>query len=436
MSISLSGLGSGFDWQNVIDQLRQAETQRLTPLNTQKQQYSSKLTAWQTLSTKLSAFQTAARGLKDSDDFDVFKAALTSSSSSVSADSLLSVTAGTGAAKGRYDIVISKMARAEKLQSATTYADTSSALNKAGTLTINSKELILDGTESLSTLRTKINALDAGVVASVLRGADGLYRLTLTSETEGAAGIALTDLSGADALFSTTPIQDGADAEFTVDGLLMKSSTNKVTDAIPGLNLTIRGENPAATLSLNVDRDNEAITGKVQKFVDSYNDLVSFVSQQMSYDAATKKTGGPLFGDTTLKNVKSSLQSLFAGSGLGNRGVSIGKDNKLSLDSAKLTSSLDSDFSGTLSALNSVASNIDTNINKFTDYVNGGVTVQQNTIQSAMKTLDKRIASTQDFIDRKMEMSKKQFIALDSALTQMQNMSSYLSTQLASLSSK
>jgi flagellar hook-associated protein 2 len=325
------------------------------------------------------------------------------------------------------------MARAEKLQSAALYDDTSTALNKVGALTINGKELSLDGTESLSTLRDRINALDAGAVASVLHGADGKYRLILTSETEGASGIDLGDLSGADVIFSATALQEGVDAEFTVDGIAMKSSGNTVTDAIPGLTLSIKGESPTSTISLNVDRDNEAVKGKVQKLVDAYNDLAGFFGQQTSYDSANKKTGGPLFGDTTLKSIKSTLQSVWTQAQLGARGVSMGKDNKLTLDADKLASALNTDFSSTLSAFNSVSGNIETSINKFTDYVNGGVTVQQNTIQTAMKNLDKRIATTQEFIDRKMEMLTNQFISLDGALAQMQNTSSWLSTQLSSL---
>ncbi len=432
MGISLSGLGSGFDWQSVVDQLRQVENQKITSLNSQKTQYDNKLSAWKSLSAKLDAFKAAAQGLKDEDDFDLFKTTLTSSTS-VSMDSLLSVTAGSGAARGRYEIVVSRMARAEKLQTASLYDDTSTALNKVGTLTINGRELNLDGTESLSTLRDRINALDAGAVASVLHGADGKYRLILTSETEGEAGISLEDLAGADMIFSTTALQEGADAEFTVDGIPMKSSSNTVTDAIPGLTLSIKGESPSTPVFLSVDRDNDAVKGKIQKLIDAYNDLASFFGQQTSYDSANKKTGGPLFGDTTLKSIKSALQSIWSQAQLGTRGVSIGKDNKLTLDADKLASALNTDFSGTLSAFNSVGETIEVTVNKFTDYVNGGVTVQQNTIQTAMKNLDKRITTTQDFIDRKMELLTNQFISLDGALAQMQNTSSWLSTQLSSL---
>lgn len=436
MGISLSGLGSGFDWKSTVEQLRQVEeSQKLTPLNTQKTKYQDKLSSWQSLSTKLGALQTAVQNLKDTDDFDVFTASLTSSGSSVSADSLMSVTAGGSAAKGRYDIVVSKMARAEKLQSAALYDDTSSALNKAGTLTINGEELVLDGSESLSALRTKINELDAGVTASVLRGADNKYRMILTSETEGEAGIALTDLSGADMLFSATPLQAGVDAAFTVDGISMTSTSNEITDAIPGVTLSLKGEDPTVTLALSMDRDNEAIKEKAQKLVDAYNEVLSFLKGQSSYDASTKKTGGSLFGDTTLKSVKSNLQKILAGVGLSKLGISFDSDNKLSLDGSELETSLDSDFRGTMQVFNDLGANFDSVIDKFTDSTQGAITIQQNSIQGRMTSLDKRITSTQDYIDRKMEMLTNQYINLDSALSSMQNMLSMISSQLSSLTS-
>jgi flagellar hook-associated protein 2 len=434
MGISLSGLGSGFDWRNVVDQMRLVENQKLNSLNTQKSKYDNKLGSWKTLTSKLESFKKALQDLKDTNDFDVFKTEL-ASSSSASADSILSVEVGTGASRGRVDVVVSRMARAEKLQSAVFHDDASTALGKAGDLTINGKELTLDGTESLSGIQQKINALDAGVVASVLRDSDGKYRLTLTSETEGAAGIDLTDLSGDDRVFSATPLQEGADAEFTVDGIPMRSSSNKVSDAIPGLTLGIRGENGSTTLSLQVERDHGAINEKVQKFVDAYNDLASFFSQHMSYDESAKKTGGALFADSTLKSIKNTLQSALSGSGLTGRGVSLGKDNRLSLDTDKLASALNVDYKGTLTDFNGISAGLEATVNRFTDTVDGGVTIQQNTIQTAMKNLDKRIATTQEFIDRKMEMLTNQFITLDGALNKMQNTSSWLSTQLASLAS-
>lgn len=432
MGISLSGLGSGFDWRNVVDQLRQVENQKLNSLNAQKTKYDNRLNSWKTLSTKLDAFRQALQSIKDVQGFDVFKSEL-ASSSAVPAETILSVAVGTGASRGQYDIVVNRMARAEKLQSAVFYDDASAPLGKAGNLTINGEEIMLDGTESLLGLQEKINAMDAGVVASVLRDADGKYRLTLTSESEGAAGIDLTDLSGDDSLFSTTPLQEGADAEFTVDGIPMKSSGNRVSDAIPGLTLLIKGESGSTTLSLKVERDHEALKEKVQKFVQTYNDLASFFSQHMSYDAAAKKTGGALFGDTTLKSLKITLQNAFSGTGLGVRGISLGKDNQLALDADKLAASLNSDFKGTSAAFQDVTARLEAIVDRFTDYVDGGVTVQQNTIQTAMKTLDRRIATTQEFIDRKMEILTNQFIALDGALNKMQNTSSWLSTQLASL---
>jgi flagellar hook-associated protein 2 len=435
MGVSLSGLGSGFDWQSVIEQLGTVENQRLTPLNTQKSNYQAKLKAWESLTTALENLNSAAADLKDSSDFSVFGATLTSSSS-VSADSLVSVTTGSGATPGSYSIVVSNMARAEKLRSATTYADSTTALGKTGTLNINSVDVTLDGTESLADLRDKINDADAGVTASIVQSGTNQYNLVMTSKTEGAAGISLTDLSGEDMIFSETPLQDGEDASFTVDGLTITSSTNKVTNAIPGVTLTIRGEDPSTTVGLSIDTDTEAITEKIQAFADAYNNVLSFISDQTTYDAANDETGGPLFSDSTLKRVKNTLQNLLSGVGLNTTlGLSMESDNSLSLDSTQLSSLLKDGFDETVEAFNSLSVKFAESIERFTDDIDGSITIQKNSLETSIKNVDKKIETTQDFIDRKMEMLTNQFITLDSALYEMQNMSSYIASQLSSLSS-
>lgn len=435
MGVSLSGLGSGFDWQSVISQLTTVENQRLTPLNTQKSNYQSKLKAWESLTAALEKLNSAAGDLKDSSDFSVFAATLTSSSS-VSADSLVSATAGSGATPGSYSIVISSMARAEKLRSATTYADTTTALGKTGSLTINSVDVTLDGTESLADLRDKINGANAGVSASIVQSGANQYNLIMTSKTEGAAGITLTDLSGEDEIFSSTPLQDGKDASFTVDGLTITSSTNKVTNAIPGVTLTIRGEDPSTAVGLSIQTDTEAITKKVQAFADAYNEVLSFINGQTTYDAANDKTGGPLFSDSTLKRVKNTLQNLVSGIGLNTAlGLSMKSDNSLSVDTTQFNTLLEGNFDEMVKAFNSLSAKFVESIDRFTDGIDGSITVQKNSLETSIKNVGKKIEKTQDLIDRKMELLTNQFITLDSALYEMQNMSSYISSQLSSLPS-
>ena len=443
MGLSISGLGSGFDWQSTVDQLRQVENnQRINPLNTQKTAYQDKLSAWQTLTTKLSALQTAASELKDSSGFGLYSSTLSSSSSLVTADSLLSVTAGSGAAKGRYDIIVSQLAQAEQLESKPYTSNTADA-GETGNLTINGSAtpVSLDG-KSLTEIRDAINALNTGtsatgVTASILKVSTSEYRLLLSSDKAGetAGAITLTGASMDRATYGYTSLRSPQDAEFIVNGsITIKRPSNTVDDAIPGVTLTLKKQDPATTVTVDVDQDSQAIQGKIQKFIDAYNDVMGFIDKQTSYDSAAKQIGGPLFADSTLKSIKSTLQSTIVNAGLNNIVKTISGSNNISLDTDKLSAALQTDFSNTVALFNTMSQSLYTSSNNWTDSISGTVTVQQNSIQNSVKAIDAKITATQSRIDRKMEMYTAQFIAMDSALNQMQAQQSYLSSQLASLS--
>jgi flagellar hook-associated protein 2 len=435
MGISLSGVGSGFDWQSLIDQLTQVETsQRINPLTAQKTKYQDKLTAWQSLGTKLSALQTAVGNLKDTSDFDVFKASLTSSTTT-SADSLLSVTPGAGAKAGRYEIIVDHIAKSQKIQSSSVTSQTTDA-GWTGTLTLEGNAITLDG-KSLQTLRDEINALNtgesaSGVTATILQVADNDHRLILTHDDTGAAGMSIVDGS-AGSNFSTT-LQAGLDAAFSVDGISMTRSSNAINDAIGGLILNLKGGDASTTVTLDVAEDNESIQDKIQAFVDAYNDLSTYISQQSSYDVNNNKAGGVLFGDNVLKSIKTNLQSAFLNAGMFTAGITVDSNNKLTLDSDDLKTALAGDFTGTATLFNTMAQEMYDALDNVTDSIDGTLTLQENSLQASIDRMTDKITSTQTMIDRKMELLRTQYINLDSALTQMQSQQSWLSSQLASLS--
>jgi flagellar hook-associated protein 2 len=436
MGISLSGVGSGFDWQSLIDQLTEVETtQRINPLKTQKTKYQDKLTAWQSLGTKLSALQTAVGNLKDTSDFDVFKASLTSSTT-ISADSLLSVTPGTGATAGRYEIIVDHIAKSQKIQSSSVTSQTSET-GWTGSLTLEGHTITLDG-KSLQTLRDEINALNtddtpSGVTATILQVSDNDHRLILTHDASGAAGMSITDGSTGHN-FSTT-LQAGIDAAFSVDGISMTRSSNTITNAIAGLTLNLKGGDASTTVTLDVTEDNESIENKVQAFLDAYNDLSTYINQQTSYDATKNTAGGVLFGDNTLKSIKSNLQSAFLNAGMFAAGITVDSNNKLSLDSDDFETALADDFNGTVTLFNTMAQNMYDALDNVTDSIDGTITLQKNSLQANIDRMDDKITSTQALVDRKMELLKAQYINLDAALTEMQSQQSWLTSQLASLSS-
>jgi flagellar hook-associated protein 2 len=605
----VSGLSSGIDWKTMLEQLREVENKKVVLIQNQEKTYQDRLTAWQGINTKLLSLKTAARTLNQTDQFDLYKTAL-SSNTTTAADDILSVNTSSDAAPGTYQIKVISLASAQKLSS-TSYGSRTTALNLSGDLIVGGKTVKISATDTLQGIRDKINNANtgtspSGVTASVVNyGTDG-YRLILTSDTEGAAGISLlnggsTDLvgalgfadasaktaknvltggnksdsfsaadkaiggsdllnltsaqsgtvsvtlngttqsvsinlatdslntirdsintafgstvasvlnktddsgnttyrlliegntitygdsnniletlgilkrggvsaergvtgdvannsagaaitsgtlikdidgynnyssgdtitfsgkntSGADVshvftitdsttindLLTTitaqygnvtasvtsdgrvrvadnvigdtnlavtlTPskstvtfdtdsnfgalsnirvrqVQAGADAEITVDGVTVRPSSNTVADVIPGVTLNLKEADSGTTVTLQASRDNDGIKEKISGFMNAYNDVMDAVNTHLKYNADTKQPGGILFGDGTLRTLKSNLTHIALGrvsgvdqnfSTLGLIGLKIGTDNKLTIDEDTLKSSLESHFS-------------------------------------------------------------------------------------------
>ncbi|MEJ5365229.1 MAG: flagellar filament capping protein FliD [Desulfosoma sp.] len=433
MGFSLSGVGSGFDWQTMVEKLRQVERdQFIKPLEKQKDKQEDILSAWNTVSTKLSALLSAVQDIKDSSDFDLFTPTLTSSSS-VDPSNLLSVTVGSGASKSRFDIQITNLAKAEKLQSASV-ASASDPTGWTGTITIQGHDVTLDG-KSLNELRDEINSLNTGssatgVMAGVLQVSDSDYRLILTSEETGAAGIQFTDASGD--YFST--LQAGEDAAFTIDGIAMTRSSNTITDAIQGVTLQLRGEDPAATVTLSLDRDEKGIEGKIQAFVDAYNSVMKYINEQSRYDAASKEATGALFGDAQLRSIKSRLQTTVLAQELFSHGITFTRDGTLKFDPEEFRDALSQDYPGTVSKFNDLAQSLQSELDALTDSVDGTVKTQIKSVEGKIDRLDDRMETMEKRIDAELERLKAQFIAMDNAMNTMNNQMSSLSQLFSSFS--
>lgn len=433
MGLSISGLGSGFDWQSTVEQVRQVQQEQLLgPLKTQKSNYEDKLDAWDSISSKLSAFLTAVQNIKDSTAFDLFAPTLTSSSASVAADSLLAVTVDTGAGRGLFDIQVTNLAKAEKLQSSSVATKDTDA-GWTGSISIGGNAVTLDG-KSLNDLQDEINTLNSGdtptgVVASVLQVSSSDYRLILTSEETGAAGIDFTDAAGD--YFAT--LQAGEDAAFSIDGIGMTRSSNTVDDAIAGITLNLMGEDPTTTVTLDLRRDQDAMEAKVQAVVDAYNGLAGYINDQFTYNADTQSTGGPLFGDSITRSLKSTMQNALLDAGLYQYGITFENDGTVSLDGADLETAFQSDFSGTVSGFNNLAQSLESLLDGYIDSVDGTVKLQRNGIQTNIDRLDDKITKMTSRIDMEMDRLTKQFITMDDALNQMQAQSNWLASQLSSL---
>jgi flagellar hook-associated protein 2 len=442
-TIISSGVGSGLDINGLVTQLVQAEGQpRAVALNTKEAALQGKLSAFGTFRSAVDKVRTALANLKSLDKFQ----ARTAASSAVDK---FTVTATSAAAPGSYAIEVVTLAQAQKQVSAP--VATAATVVGTGTLslTVNgtTANLVIDSTNNtLAGIRDAINRLsnNPGVQATIVTATDGA-RLVLTGTKTGAANAITVGYNGSTlstlALAETLP---ALDSSVKIDGFTVNSSTNKVTGAIDGVELNLVGASATGvTSTLSVSLNRTDASKAVADFVTGYNALVNGIKSQGAYNAETK-TGGPLLGDTTLRDFNGSLRrelSLAAGVDgdlyrrLSDIGISVQLDGTLATNQTKLDAALNTRFDdvGKLFAGDTgVAKRLDALFERYVS-ANGLLDARTKGIQSSLQDIAKQREALDARLTTVEARLRKQFNALDTLLAQMKQTSNYLTTQLANL---
>jgi flagellar hook-associated protein 2 len=237
---------------------------------------------------------------------------------------------------------------------------------------------------------------------------------------------------------NTPGSNEAKDASLSLDGIAITSASNSVSRAINGVTINLSA---AGSTTLTVSRDNSAATNAVQAFVDAYNSYQKTVGTLASYDSSTKQAG-VLLGDATLsslqRQIASVLSSKVAGNSFGSMavlGVTRQADGSLSLDSSKLTAALNSNpaavqdlFAGT----NGYATRLNSALDGFTT-AGGVIPTRQQSLNDALA----KLTTQQTQLDQRMSVYQQQLLsqynALDTLMSQLNNTSSYLTSQLSAL---
>ncbi len=225
-----------------------------------------------------------------------------------------------------------------------------------GTLTINGVAIAYNpAVDSLNVILNRINASNAGVTASYDAVSD---RVVLTAKTTGSLSITVSDTGNLATALGLDPNQQqlGQNAVYSLDGgaTWQYSASNIVSDAIPGVTLTLT-RTTSSPYSFTVEPDTDAAVSAVRRFVDQFNSVLSFIAEKTSYDATTK-TAGTLLGDSAVRVVESTLRRLVTspainaggrfrtladvGISFGPVGSAVGTTNQLQLDESKLRAAL------------------------------------------------------------------------------------------------
>jgi flagellar hook-associated protein 2 len=257
----------------------------------------------------------------------------------------------------------------------------------------------------------------------------------------------------------TTADTSRLDAAYSIDGgPTQTSSSNVLENAVPGLRITLKGVTAAAaTVSVGAPEiDRDAIKGKVKAFVDAYNAVVDTTRAKLTEKPLSSPTSsfqaglGQLYGDTgltsMLSNLRAQMTEIVSGAGindLADLGIGVpkatggavsedGKAGRLVLDEAKLTETLEGDWTGVKSFFSGFADEVET----FVKGQTGGSGVIDSRLQSSDRNIDRiqdQVDRTNERLDVKEKRMRAQFAAMEVALQNAQSQQAWLTGQIAAL---
>jgi len=469
--ISSAGIGSGLDVNSIVTQLLALERKPIDLLDASKSRLDAQLSSYGKLQASLSAVRDAARSLTDTGTWA--RSTVTSSDGAA-----VSAVSSGSSAPGNYAVMVTRLAAAQSVTSAT--LPTPASIVGTGTLTIELGRWFTDppdftpnagassvsiaigaGDNTLEKIRDKINASDAGVMASVVNDSSG-SRLAIRSKETGVENgfrIAVSDDDGNNgdgtglSMLAFDPVagtsqlaqaQAAANAQLTINNIPIDSASNTLTDVLDGLTVRI-SRVTAAPVDLAVSRDVESIKKTITTFAEAYNSLVQLMREQTGYNEGSK-TAGTLQGDRTAVGLLNKLRTMVGGSSgattaftrLADIGLEPQRDGTLKVNDGKLDSAL-----GRIEDLNDFFARDDvgtandgfgTLLRQFADMtlgVDGAIAVKQQGLQDRIDGIAERTAMMEDRLVLTEKRLREQYTKLDSNMAMLNSLQTYVTQQVA-----
>jgi flagellar hook-associated protein 2 len=483
-TITSLGIGSGLDINSIVSQLVALERRPLQQLQTDSSRLQTKVSAFGQMKSLFSSLQDASNRLNN--------ASLWTQAAAASSDeSAVATVGGSSAAPGNYAISVSQLA-ANQTVASTAVLSAATDLVGEGTLSLQlgrwdnppsvftaqggsaALDITITDTDTLQSLRDKINGSGAGVTASLITDASGV-RLALRSTATGAENgfrASVTDGDGTHndasglSRFAFDPENGAAQMEFkqaalnavaSVNGIEVNSSSNELNGVIEGLTLRLRktttvpGQIPPGAVDVAVTSDRESIKKAVEDFATAYNGLASYIANQTKYDP-NSKVGGLLQGDSAVSSLVTRLRGVLnAPSGasasfprLTDIGLELQRDGTLKANSGKLDSALTN-----LPELKKAFSNNDVldpaNLGFARRYaqlatqvlaVDGTLTTRTEGLQKLITKNKDSAERLEDRVTRFEARLVQQYTAMDANLARLNSLQSYVTQQLAAMSNQ
>jgi flagellar hook-associated protein 2 len=431
--ITTLGIGSsGVLSSDLLDKLKQADTDaQIKPIERNQQEVKLKQDGLRSIKKLLNELADLSTKLADSTHYQA-------TTTKLDGDSISAKVADSVKAQD-IKIDVKKLAK-NSIKESEKFDSKDSAVG-AGVmhLSINgsSYDINISDTDTLDSLSKRIEKeTDGKIQGSVLNvGGDKPFRLILKAKESGTANeISATG----DIRFYVA--QAPKDAEFSVDGATVTSSSNSIKDLMDGVDITLSKK---GVTTLHIKEDTQKITDEVSSFVDKYNESIKLISDLTKYDV-DKKVGAVFQGSSEIRDVKNRLRDIldttFSAKGkmANDFGLEIDKKGVLSFDSDKFKGALKSDPEDFHSFFTGTADNkglfrkFDTTLFELTTKSSGPLKSLQLNLDERSKSLADLLEKSKKSLESRYEILQKKFASFDQVIGTLKNSSDLLNSIIES----
>lgn len=448
-SLGIDGLISGLDTTALINSLMSAESQPQTLLKSKQTSTTSMVSALQALNSKVASLADAAKKAATATSWGATKASSSATSVTASTTNVAQATS--------LSFTVDKVAQSQ-ISLTGSFTDLTTLTGGASTVTIKKADGTLTevavGSDA-SALAKAISGSTAGV-AAVAVTVNGTTRLQLTAKDTGAAaafevyaGTKAEVEGGTATAIGLVASRTAQDAQVTLwpgtaAAQQATSKTNTFSDVLAGTSFTV-SKVETDPVTLTVDRDAAALSALASGLVGSLGVVLSEITSRTATtstkdaDGNPVVTGGLFSGDSAVRALQQSVATAASypvdGVSPSSVGITIGRDGTFTFDSAVFAAALDKDPAQVQKVVAGISQRVADVAKGASDSISGSLTQKITGQQSVVKDLNDQIEAWDTRLALRRESLQKTYSDLEVTLSGLKSQSSWLSSQLASLSS-
>jgi len=248
-------------------------------------------------------------------------------------------------------------------------------------------------------------------------------------------------------------IQSAQNALLSINGLSISSSSNQVSAAVPGLELSLM-EITSTPAVLSLTRDTSLAKQAITDIVTAFNAFETVMSELVASGTSTSDPGS-LKGDSSIRAIRDQVRSIFLADsstpgstkkGLDDIGISLALDGSFKVDSTALTAALSSSYSDITSMFSANTDN-QTYFGTANRGISGDIVKQISTYlgfegtvklrEGSYATTKATLAIEQTALDARTASAEtrytKQFSTMSRIMDEMKSTQDYLESSLGNL---